>query len=164
MVIWMCGIWEIINLWGWTLYWWDFCCCVLVAQSCLTLVAPWIVACQAPLSMGFSRQEDWSGLPFPFLGYLPHIGIEPAFPALVDRFLTTELPGKPMDGITAFLKGTPENILTLFPTCEVREKTVLYNQEVGSHQPESASFILDYSDSRTEKCLLFMPPSLWCFC
>ena len=37
----------------------------LVAKSCLTLATPWTIACQAPLSMGFSRQEYWSGLPFP---------------------------------------------------------------------------------------------------
>ena len=37
----------------------------LVAKSCPTLVTPWTVACQAPLSMGFSRKENWSGLPFP---------------------------------------------------------------------------------------------------
>ena len=37
----------------------------LVAKSCLTLATTWTVACQAPLSMGFSRQERWSGLPFP---------------------------------------------------------------------------------------------------
>ena len=43
----------------------------LVAKSCLTLVTPWTVAHQAPLSMGFSRQEYWSGLPFPSPGDLP---------------------------------------------------------------------------------------------
>ena len=37
----------------------------LVAQSCPTFATPWTAACQAPLSMGFSRQEYWSGLPFP---------------------------------------------------------------------------------------------------
>ena len=37
----------------------------LVAKSCLTLATPWVVACQAPLSIGFSRQEYWRGLPFP---------------------------------------------------------------------------------------------------
>ena len=41
------------------------CCCCLVAKSCPTLEILWTVACQAPLSMGFSRQEYWSGLPFP---------------------------------------------------------------------------------------------------
>ena len=49
----------------------------LVAKSCLTLVIPWTVACQVPLSMGFSRQEYWSGLPFPFPGGLLDPGIEP---------------------------------------------------------------------------------------
>ena len=47
----------------------------LVAQSCPTLAIPWTVACQAPLSMGFSRQEYWSGLPFPSPGDLPNPGI-----------------------------------------------------------------------------------------
>ena len=45
-------------------------------------VTPWIVAYQAPLSMGFSRQEYWSGLPFPSPGNLPHPGIEPRSPTL----------------------------------------------------------------------------------
>ena len=52
----------------------------------------WTVACQAPLSMGFSRQEYWSGLPFPSPGDLPNPGIEPASrtsPALAGRFFTT---------------------------------------------------------------------------
>ena len=42
---------------------------------------PWTVAHQAPLSMGFSRQEYWNGLPFPFPGDLPDPGIEPGSPA-----------------------------------------------------------------------------------
>ena len=41
--------------------------CVIVAQSCLTLATPWTAVQQAPPSMEFSRQEDWSGLPFPSL-------------------------------------------------------------------------------------------------
>ena len=57
-----------------------------VAQSCPTrpvrlFATPWTVAYQAPLSMGFSRQEYWSGLPFPSPGDLPHPGIEPGSPA-----------------------------------------------------------------------------------
>ena len=64
----------------------------LVAKSCLTLVTPWTVARQASLSMGFSRQEYWSGLPFPSLGDLPNPGIEPESPALQADFLPTELP------------------------------------------------------------------------
>ena len=45
-------------------------------------VTPWTVACQAPPSMGFSRQEYWSGLPFPSPGDLPNPGIEPGSPVL----------------------------------------------------------------------------------
>ena len=47
----------------------------LVAKSCPTLATPWTGACQAPLSMGFSRQEYWSGLPSPSPGYLPNPGV-----------------------------------------------------------------------------------------
>ena len=54
----------------------------LVAKSCPTLAITWTVACQAPLSMGFSRQEYWSGLPFPSPGDLPDPGIEPGSPTL----------------------------------------------------------------------------------
>ena len=55
---------------------------------------PWTVAYQAPLSMGFSRQEYWSGLPFPSPGDLPDPGIEPWSPALRADALTSEPPGK----------------------------------------------------------------------
>ena len=60
-------------------------------------VTPWTVAYQAPLSMGFSRQKYWSGLPFPSPGDLPDPGIEPGFPALEADSLTSEPPGKLMD-------------------------------------------------------------------
>ena len=53
-------------------------------------VTPWTVAHQAPLSMGFPRQEYWSGLPFPPPGDLPNPGIEPISPELADGFYTTE--------------------------------------------------------------------------
>ena len=50
-------------------------------KSCPTLCDPWTVAYQAPPSMGFSRQEYWSGLPFPSPGDFPYPGIEPGSPA-----------------------------------------------------------------------------------
>ena len=50
----------------------------LVVESCPTLRGPWIVACQAPLSMGLFRQEYWNGLPFPPPRDLPNPGIKPA--------------------------------------------------------------------------------------
>ena len=66
--------------------------------SCVQLlVTPWTVVLQAPLSLGFSRQEYWNGLPFPPLGDLPDPGMEPESPvppALAGRFFTTGPPGK----------------------------------------------------------------------
>ena len=65
-----------------------------VVKSCQTLATPWNIACQAPLPMGFSRQEYWSGLPFPSPGNLPNPGTEPRSPALQADSLLTELQGK----------------------------------------------------------------------
>ena len=66
---------------------------MLSCFSCVQLCAtPWTVAHQAPLSMEFSKQECWSGLPCPPPGDLSHLGIEPASlmsPALADKFFTT---------------------------------------------------------------------------
>ena len=67
------------------------------ALSCICLTATlWTVARQAPLSMGLSRKEYWSGLLFPSPRGLPDPGTEPVSPALADGFFTTEPPGKPM--------------------------------------------------------------------
>ena len=56
---------------------------------------PWTVTCQAPASIGFSRQEYWSWLPFPSPGDLPHPGIEHGSPALQADSSPSELPGNP---------------------------------------------------------------------
>ena len=72
--------------------------CSVTQFVCDPFVTPWTAACQAPLSVGFSRQEYWSGLPFPSPGNLPDPGIEPSSPvspSLAGRFFTTESPGKP---------------------------------------------------------------------
>ena len=61
-------------------------------------VTPWPIAHQAPLSMGFLRQEYWSGLPCPPPEDLPSPGIKPMSPALAGRLFTTEPPGKPLKG------------------------------------------------------------------
>ena len=66
-----------------------------VAQSCPTLCDPMDGgAFQPPPSMGFSKQEYWSGLPFPFPGDLPNPGIEPRSPVLWADSLLSETPGK----------------------------------------------------------------------
>ena len=62
------------------------------------------VAYQAPPSMGFFRQEYWSGLPFPSPGDLLNPGIEPGFPALEADVLTSEAPGKPIPFYPKYFK------------------------------------------------------------
>ena len=75
---------------------------------------PWTVAHQAPLSMGFSRQEYWSGLPFPSPGDLSNPGIEPRSPALQAGPLTSEPPGKPRKGLISF-----KYIVVSLPKCAI---------------------------------------------
>ena len=73
------------------------CVCACDARLCVT---PWTVAHQAALSMGFSWQEYWSGLPFPSPGDLPDPGIKPmslTSPTLTGGFFITEPSGNPMD-------------------------------------------------------------------
>ena len=85
-------------------------CSVLLVQllSCVRLFATLqTVAHQAPLSMGFPRQENWSVLPLPSPGDSPDPGIDPTSPALAGRFFTTEPPGKPT-GITYYTFLSPE--------------------------------------------------------
>ena len=60
-----------------------------------SLATPWTIAHQPPLSMGFPRQDCWSGLPFPSPGHLPNPGIDPLAPALAGGFFNTDPPGKP---------------------------------------------------------------------
>ena len=67
------------------------------------LATPWTIACQAPLSMGFSKQEHWRGLPFPSPGDLPNSGIEFRSPILqVDS-----LPSEPSRYLTSIYSRSP---------------------------------------------------------
>ena len=70
------------------------CCYLLVAKSCPTFCDPWTAACQAPLSIGFPRQQYQSMLPLPPPGDLPHPGIKPGSPALQADFFAAEPLGK----------------------------------------------------------------------
>ena len=84
--------------------------CAKSHQMCLTLSSPMDCSPQAPLSMGLSRQEYWSGLPCPPPGDLPKPGTEPmslTSPALAGRFLLLMPPGKPTGSQTA-QQGSPE--------------------------------------------------------
>ena len=80
---------EVISLYSFDLH------LVVKLLSCVRLfVTPWTVAYQAPPSMGFSRQEYWSGLPFPAPGDLRNSGIEPRLPHCRQTLLPSEPPGK----------------------------------------------------------------------
>ena len=70
--------------------------CVKSLSHVRLFVTPWTVARQAPVSMGFSRQEYWSGLLFPSPGDLPNLGTEPGSPALQADASSSEPPGKPI--------------------------------------------------------------------
>ena len=83
------------------------CTCVLSRFSCVQLfVTPWTVAPQAPLSMGFSRQDYCSGLPFPSLEDLPNPGIKPRSPVLQAYSFLSKPPRKPTR-----LEGDQENLV-----------------------------------------------------
>ena len=71
------------------------CVHACVLSDVCHFVTPWTVAHQASLSVGFPRQEYWSGLPVPSPGDLPDSGIKPGSPALAGGYFTAELPGKP---------------------------------------------------------------------
>ena len=73
---------------------------VIVAQSCPTICDLWTVAHQAPPSMGFSRQEYWSGVPFPSPGDLHNPGIKPRSPTSQADTLTSAPPGKPLNTVS----------------------------------------------------------------
>ena len=83
--------------------------CAQLLSSVRLFATSWTIVHQAPLSMEFSRQEYWSGLPFPSLGDIPHPGIEPMCPeslALAGGFFTTEplkLPATSLTNTSLFI-------------------------------------------------------------
>ena len=79
-----------------------------------SVATSWTVAHQALLSMGFPRQDYWSGLPFPSLGDLPDPGIKPRSPTLVGRFFTTEPPGKPVNSYTLSVPDIDPPIVVMY--------------------------------------------------
>ena len=127
---------------------------------------PWTVARQAPLSMGFSRQEYWSGLPFSSPGDLPEPGIEPRSPTLQADTLPSEPPGKKqvliMMGLIPYKTGRDMKFCVIGG----------YSKKVSIYKPEkrtltltklTSALILDFLASRLvkNKCLLFKPLSLF---
>ena len=74
-------------------------------------VTPWTVAPQDPRTMGFSRHESWSGLPFPSPGDLPYPGMESGSSALQADSLLSEPPGKPTNMFTTIKFETQKNTM-----------------------------------------------------
>ena len=109
-------------------------CGGLVAKLCPTLAIPWTVACQTPLSMGFSSQEYWNGLPFPSPGDLLVPGIEPGSPALQSDSLPTELHSN-----LYFPLGTPKfgtwSLFVLCPASHILCHILGLLPEQGRHSP-----------------------------
>ena len=103
--------------------------CVCVSLSHVQLGAtPWTAALQAPLSMGFSRKEYWSGLPCLPLGDLPNPGIEPSSlmsPELAGEFFTTCTTTCPLSGVTT---RTSVKTISLFSFVDLQ---FIYSQTVG---------------------------------
>ena len=91
--------------------------CVSHSVESNSLRPPWTIALQAPLSMEFSRQEYWTGLPCPSPGDLPNAGTEPGSPALQADSLPSEPPGKP--------PGTPDHFAVRLPC-----PTTVYNTSI----------------------------------
>ena len=108
------------------------CVCVCVSQR-VSLVwlfeTPWIIACQAPLPMEFSRQEYWSRLLFPSPGDLPNPGIKPGSPALQVDCLPSEPPGKPWYNHTmGYYSAIERNDILIYVTTWISLENIMLSE------------------------------------
>ena len=113
---------------------------------------PWTVTCRAPPSMGFSRQEYWSGLPFPSPGDLPNPGIEPRSSVLQADTLPSEPPGK-----TFYKSSTLEKCWNLLDSIGVLHsicKAHLSGRQIYTQHTQGVMFYPQYWDIRWARCLL----------
>ena len=102
----------------------------------------WSVAYQAPKSMGFSRQEYWSGLPFPSPGDLPDPGIKPGSPALQTDALRSEPPGKPSNTMDCYKKCHSPWPSNLLPSLQPKYMAPLNSPHKSKRVPEKHLFLL----------------------
>ena len=107
--------------------------CAQLLRQVQLFVTLRIIGRQAPLSMGFPRQEYWTGLRFPSPGYLPHPGTEPTSPALAGGVFTSSLRGSPYNGILLSPPGYLPD-LRIKPTSHVSciGRQVLHHQHLGT--------------------------------
>ena len=102
---------------------------VLVAKSLLTLATPWTAAYPDPRYMGFSRQEYWSGLPFPSPGDLPTPGLEPGSPTLLADYIPTELWGNPNIYYYIQNRESSKNKVLMYSTGNYSQYLIITNNE-----------------------------------
>ena len=114
-----------------------------------------------PLSMGFSRQEYWSGLPCPPPGDLPNPGIKPKSPALAGRFFTTEPPGKPLLFLSILKTSLdfPDSSVGKEPACNAGDPSSLPRS--GSSTGEGIGYPLQYSWASLVAQLAKNLPATW---
>ena len=112
--------------------------------SCVWLFAtPWTISHQAPPSMGFSRQEYWSGLPFPSPGDLPNPGIEPGSPALYADTLLSEPQGKsPSPWVQLNLLCDPQSPCDLV---SLPSWLTLFHSPVNHTAPDTLVFLVQWT-------------------
>ena len=124
---------------------------------------PWTVAYQAPQSMEFSRQEYWSGFPFPSLGDLPKPGIEPESPALKTDALPSEPPGKPK----VCLGGCKLKTLKLWHTQKPKERDcthlffkilfLVFKMKHGYSTMLTVALVSTVEQSESDMCISSLP-------
>ena len=134
--------------------------CIAVVQSLSYVwlfVTSWTVAHQVPLSTGFSKQEYWSGLPFPSPGDLPDLGIEPASTALARVFFTTEPLGKPMHELTVHCKEKWVLPFNLISKIENDEVSRLHKSQMFHDSVQVLKHIRNYYAHFFFLCLCHLP-------
>ena len=132
--------------------------CVLSHFSCVRLfVTLWITACQTPLSMGFSRQEYWSGLQFPAPGDLPNPGIEPCVSCIGRKTLyhwaawETALPFLFLYALTAFSKWFQSFYLDIYSATRYKFYWLDVSRSTACH-PEHHLPQCQLNENMNEKC------------
>ena len=123
----------------------------LVAQLCLTLGSQGLYPARLLCSWGFSRQENWSGLPCPPPGDLPNPGIEPRFPTLQADSLPTEPPGKPKNPGVSSIRLLQGILLTLESNWGVPQCRQIFYQHYLTRFFNSALASLSYQGSSGSK-------------